>query len=391
MDEPEAPHRESPASWPLLIVDDRQKVVAGFCLRDAAATAGANGPRDLADALSAEGLDLGAIGELLSWIEEGVDAVLDLPAGPYRNVALGRLKGAAGGAYVALVARRPEATASLRAKVKAFAQAVWLDHADARLGACAVLAVDDSAVSGAVLSRALRALGCKADLARSAGEAFGMCSKRDYDLVFADVSMPGIDGRDLARILRRWPKLAARRLLIVGLGSEGGEFEREACRQAGMDGYIVKPPSRADLKPFLRAALEKDPSSVPGLDRLSEPERERDWREAEVLDARAWEEESALHRRLVKRFLADGAGALAKLASGTVEERSFELTLHAFKGSADAVRAIRLAGVCGEILARLREGRAVAARALVDELAAEFESLESAARSLGMLDSPECG
>src|SRR5690606_8123578 len=207
------------------------------------------------------------------------------------------------------------------------------------------------------------------------------------DLVLADVAMPGIDGADLARILRRWPKVSARRLLIVGLGARGGEAERAACLQAGMDGYIEKPPSRDELKVHLRAALEKDSDRAAGAEPSAQLDRPRDWREADVLDLAAWQEEADLHRRLVRRFLAEGAVALRKLAAGEVQDRSFELTLHAFKGSADAVRAVRLAGVCSEILERLRDERFVAARALVDELATEFDALESAARSLGMLDS----
>src|SRR5690606_22337336 len=132
------------------------------------------------------------------------------------------------------------------------------------------------------------------------------------------------------------------------LGAQGGEAERAACYQAGMDGYIEKPPSRDELKIYLRAALEKESDRRAVAEPSAERDRPRDWREAEVLDLASWQEEADLHRRLVRRFVAEGAAALRKLAAGEVQERSFELTLHAFKGSADAVGAARLAGVCSE-------------------------------------------
>ena len=59
------------------------------------------------------------------------------------------------------------------------------------------------------------------------------------DLVVLDISMPGVDGFEVVRRLRKDPKLARSR--FVALTGHGQEAFRQRSREAGFDEYLVKP------------------------------------------------------------------------------------------------------------------------------------------------------
>ena len=68
------------------------------------------------------------------------------------------------------------------------------------------------------------------------------------DLVLMDVSMPVKDGLQATRDIRAYEQAQGLpRCPVVALTANAFGEDREACRQAGLDGFLVKPLSRADL------------------------------------------------------------------------------------------------------------------------------------------------
>ncbi|MDP9792297.1 two-component system phosphate regulon response regulator PhoB [Catenuloplanes nepalensis] len=65
------------------------------------------------------------------------------------------------------------------------------------------------------------------------------------DAVLVDVRMPGINGIELCRELRRTPVTA--KLPIVMISAQGRPQDRELAYAAGCDDYLVKPFSPRDL------------------------------------------------------------------------------------------------------------------------------------------------
>jgi two-component system sensor histidine kinase BarA len=105
-----------------------------------------------------------------------------------------------------------------------------------------ILAVDDVAVNREVLGEALRAFNISCDLADSGPAAIERASNRAYDVIFMDCSMPGMDGFEATREIRRLERDAGRKAaFIVALTGHVMGKEADAWKQAGMDGYIAKP------------------------------------------------------------------------------------------------------------------------------------------------------
>ena len=63
--------------------------------------------------------------------------------------------------------------------------------------------VDDNEFNRAVLARQVAALGYEAEQASDGEEALQLVEQRDYALILADCQMPGMDGFEFAREVRK--------------------------------------------------------------------------------------------------------------------------------------------------------------------------------------------
>jgi CheY-like chemotaxis protein len=111
-----------------------------------------------------------------------------------------------------------------------------------------VLLAEDS-LANQILARALlRMTGCEVSIAADGSEAVQAQSYRTFDLIFMDCHMPGMDGWEATRrIRRREHELSLKRVPIVALTADTSKAARDACVDAGMDGFMNKPYDRAQL------------------------------------------------------------------------------------------------------------------------------------------------
>jgi CheY-like chemotaxis protein/HPt (histidine-containing phosphotransfer) domain-containing protein len=107
-----------------------------------------------------------------------------------------------------------------------------------------VLVVDDNAQAREILSDALRGFALRVDAAASGEDAIRQLlaadSKDPYSLVLMDWNMPGMDGLEASRIIRRGGRLKhiPRIVMVTAFGREEVRTEAE---QIGIDGYLLKP------------------------------------------------------------------------------------------------------------------------------------------------------
>ncbi|MCQ4160685.1 diguanylate cyclase [Roseomonas sp. GC11] len=149
----------------------------------------------------------------------------------------------------------------------------WLDHfAGSRSEAGpSILVVDDDAVLAEAYALALRQAGMQATVISDPARAIEAMSALTPDLVLMDVQMPGVDGIELARILRQSRRNLS--LPILFLSAEKDEARQILARRLGGDDFIAKPVDlgrlvtlvrmRAERARALRAVMETD--SLTGL------------------------------------------------------------------------------------------------------------------------------
>lgn len=101
-----------------------------------------------------------------------------------------------------------------------------------------VLIVDDQADVRAVLREILEMEGLTIREAADGAAALRACEERVPDIVFLDLSMPGMDGLEVLRALKADDRTAAAKVVIVTARGEGARREGEAL---GADEFFTKP------------------------------------------------------------------------------------------------------------------------------------------------------
>ena len=105
--------------------------------------------------------------------------------------------------------------------------------------------VDDDAEVLALLERLLTRAGHEVQSTYSSSEALKRIPLERPDCVITDIMMPGMDGFELTRELRRRAELAQMKIIV--LSAKTYEFDRRRAKELGADGFIAKPFQRDTL------------------------------------------------------------------------------------------------------------------------------------------------
>jgi CheY-like chemotaxis protein len=114
-----------------------------------------------------------------------------------------------------------------------------------------VLAVDDSPLMRTFLQNKLQPYGINPEFASSGEEALFKISKNHFDMIFLDVMLPGMDGYDVCKMIKK--NKDNNLMKVVMLTSKDKTFDKIRGTMAGCDGYLTKPVD--ELK--LRAIIER--------------------------------------------------------------------------------------------------------------------------------------
>lgn len=120
-------------------------------------------------------------------------------------------------------------------------------------GRC-VLVADDNAHSRKVAAAYLQAVGATVIEASHGQEVLGLLAAHSVDAVLMDLDMPGAGGTDTARAIRAAMQ-PFRNVPIVALTAHSQQTAAQAAREAGMNGFLVKPVEAAQLYGALEAVL----------------------------------------------------------------------------------------------------------------------------------------
>jgi signal transduction histidine kinase len=114
-----------------------------------------------------------------------------------------------------------------------------------------VLVVEDDWGSQRVVEIFLRKLGLEPVIVDNGAEGIELAVREKWDAVLMDIQMPGIDGFEAVRRIRR--RIEGRWLPIIALTANVRVEDRQAAEASGMDDFLTKPIRQSDL----RASLER--------------------------------------------------------------------------------------------------------------------------------------
>ncbi|WP_158284066.1 PAS domain S-box protein [Azospirillum sp. TSO22-1] len=220
-----------------------------------------------------------------------------------------------------------------------------------------ILVADDLDSNRTVASAILRLAGHVVDAVETGAEALDAVQHARYDLVLMDVQMPVMDGLAAARAIRALPPPVGR-LPILALTAGALPRQIEECRDAGMDGHVLKPIERAALLAAVQNAaarmayaLDPDEADLPVLDEF-------------ILDELRESLSNGSCAELIDDFLHSAPGRLAALRAAGDDLAAVDRRAHAMVSYAGNVGLRVLPARCRQLCAAAHEGDLAAVRAL---------------------------
>jgi two-component system, OmpR family, copper resistance phosphate regulon response regulator CusR len=116
-----------------------------------------------------------------------------------------------------------------------------------------ILLVEDEQDAARMLAKGLREQSYAVDVAETGPEGLEKAELNAYDLLLLDVMLPGMDGMEVCRNLRR----QGSRVPILLLTARGGVNDRISGLDCGADDYLTKPFDFGELLARIRALLRR--------------------------------------------------------------------------------------------------------------------------------------
>jgi CheY-like chemotaxis protein/HPt (histidine-containing phosphotransfer) domain-containing protein len=273
-----------------------------------------------------------------------------------------------------------------------------------------VLLVEDNPINQGVATAMLSKIGLSWKVANDGAEAVARVRESGYDLVLMDCQMPVMDGFEATATIRALPDGRGAKLPIVALTANAMQGDEQACRDAGMDGFLAKPYTLAGLQTTLARwlpaadgttpiaaapataaapAATPAPPVTPGVgadapaaaraaprpqpepaDGSAAPRQGADpaINTAALATLREIDDDSGLVEQLVGRFLAAADGHLARVveAAAAGDTQAVAQTAHSLKSSAANLGAEALAACCRELERSARQGHVDDVRARIE-------------------------
>src|SRR5262245_65260884 len=135
-----------------------------------------------------------------------------------------------------------------------------------------ILVAEDNDFNRDLLEHMLARLGLSAPMAVNGREALALLEREPFDLLLLDIHMPELDGFQVVGEIRERERTAGGHLPVIALTARSRKEDRERCLRAGMDEYLAKPFTAADLWAAIdRVLRSRPPRQPPRLDLLDPP------------------------------------------------------------------------------------------------------------------------
>lgn len=120
-----------------------------------------------------------------------------------------------------------------------------------------ILVVEDNPINALLTKVILRQWEIECSFAENGKIGLDMVQQMDFDLVLMDLQMPVMDGYDCTRAIRKLSDEKFKILPIVALTASVLKDSRERALLAGLDDFLMKPVSHADMFNTIKKFIDK--------------------------------------------------------------------------------------------------------------------------------------
>ncbi len=134
-----------------------------------------------------------------------------------------------------------------------------------------ILVVDDSDIALRFMANCLGRFGFEVHLSRSGEEALNRVAQEHFEFVFMDVTMPGLDGYQTCKLIKKRPYNNGRQPpTVVMLTSRGGLVDKMRGTLSGCDAYLTKPLQQEALMKVIGDRIVSDVREVEDTVRMAD-------------------------------------------------------------------------------------------------------------------------
>jgi signal transduction histidine kinase/CheY-like chemotaxis protein/HPt (histidine-containing phosphotransfer) domain-containing protein len=235
-----------------------------------------------------------------------------------------------------------------------------------------LLLAEDNEVNQKVGALLLRKLGHDVDVVASGAETVAAVAWQAYDVVLMDMQMPEMGGVEATRRIRQGQPAGGQPHIIAMTASVRLE-DREACADAGMDGYLTKPAREAEL----RAALARAPRRAVDPTFLDD------------LLASIGGDSAGLYRQLIEAYFEQAGRQLPLLRDAIArgDGAGVAASAHAWRSASNQLGARPLATLLGRLedAARADQGEL---ELMLDPVVTEHEQVQRELAGISRLPEP---
>ena len=130
-----------------------------------------------------------------------------------------------------------------------------------------ILVIEDDRNTGQYLHKGLTENGFVVDVATDGVEGLHLALTGDYNLLVLDVMLPGMDGWEVVRAVRK-----SKNTPVIFLSARGDVQDRVIGLELGGDDYLVKPFAFSELLARVRTLLRRAPDREPNVLRMGDLE-----------------------------------------------------------------------------------------------------------------------
>ncbi|MDB5746893.1 MAG: hybrid sensor histidine kinase/response regulator [Massilia sp.] len=259
-----------------------------------------------------------------------------------------------------------------------------------------VLLAEDNPVNVEVAKAMLESLGLQAQVAQNGLEALEAVRRNTFEAVLMDCQMPLMDGFAATAAIRGDEQGAGlpRTLPIIAITANALQGDREACLAAGMDDYLSKPFTQAELAGAIGRwiALPLSSSVHHGEAEPTLPPEVREVIQRDAINARALDNIRALSQqggdalvqKVVQAYVGDAPQHLRTLRQAVVghDADTVRRVAHSLKSASANVGAETLARLCKNLEQMGRNASVTGAAALLTDMEDEFQAVQQSLNAM---------
>ncbi|NEX47402.1 hybrid sensor histidine kinase/response regulator [Pseudotabrizicola algicola] len=233
-----------------------------------------------------------------------------------------------------------------------------------------VLVIEDNDINRFLVRRTLTDCNHHVTEATDGLQGVALADHSRYDVIITDISMPGLDGIEVARRIRAGGASVSAR--IIALTAHALPQDLERFRMAGMDACLTKPITRAALMAQLQPLAATPPPPGPSATRAAQPLLEisalRDLRDMLGQEAT---------QSLIDRMLAEGQDMIARMTQVAPDKETGRLAHH-LAGSSATFGAFALCEALSRVEQAIRQGEMAEAARRISALPALWQATNDA-------------